>query len=209
MERSFCGDFFARYQRWIVALVGVALCGMLAFFAWVGTPSYTLYRVKRAVDTHNLETFRRYVDLDSVLEHALREVGGKFFDQKKAGSPEGKSSQRPSRKGSLEGLFKRFAPEIKELLQYEARRVVERMVTQPREKPSIPYPALVAAMWQVRREGEQASLPVKTKGGAIVEVRMRQAPEGYWRVVEVTNVKALLTEIRVKRRRRVPLASDP
>lgn len=209
MGHSSWGNFFARYQRWILALVGGALCGVLAYSAWVRTPSYTLYRVKRAIDTRDLETFRRYVDLDSVLDHALREVGGKFFDQKKAGSPEGKSSQRPSRKGLLKDLFKRFAPEIKELLRDEARRVVEQAIVQPREKPSIPYPVLVAAAWQVRREGEQASLPVKTKGGAIVEVRMRRVPEGYWRVAEVTNVKALLTEIRVKRRRRVPLASDP
>ena len=207
MEHSPRRDFFTRYRLWAAVFAGSALFGILVFYAWVGTPSYTLYRVKRAVDTQDLETFRHYVDLDSVLDQALQEVGGKFFDQEKAGSPEGKPSQRPSHKGLFGGLFKRFAPEIKELVRDEARRAVERVVTQPREEPLLPYPALVAAMWQVHREGEEASLPVKTKRGALVEVKMRQVPEGYWRVVEVTNIKALLAQIKVKRRRGVPLAS--
>lgn len=208
MEHSPHRGFFTRYRLWVAIFTGSALFGILVFSAWVGTPSYTLYKVKRAVDTQDLETFRRYVDLDSVLDHALREVGGKFFDQKKTESPKERSPRRPSRKGLLKDLFKRFAPEIKGLVRDETRRMVEQAVAQPREKPIIPYPALVAAMWQVRREGEQASLPVKTRAGAIVEVKMCQAPEGYWRVVEVTNVKALLAEIKVKLRRGVPLASD-
>lgn len=200
MEHSPRKDFFARYRFWMAALAGSALFGVLVFYVWLGTPSYTLYKVKRAVDTQDVETFRHYVDLDSVLDHALREVGGKFFDQKRAGNPEEQSSQRPPRKGLLKDLFKRFAPEIKGLLRDEARRMVEQVITQPREKPLIPYSALIAAMWQVRREGEEASLPVQTRRGAIVEVKMRQVPEGYWRVVEVTNVKALLAEVKAKRR---------
>jgi hypothetical protein len=199
MEHSFYGNFFARYQRWIVALIGSILCAVLAFSAWVGTPSYTLYRIKRAVDAQDLATFRRYVDLDSVLDHALQEVGGEFFGQKKPESSKDRSAQHPPGKGLLKGLLRRFAPEVKELVQDGARQVVERMVTQPRNKPAITYPALAAAMWQVRREGKQASLVVKTKKGAMIEVRMRQVPEGYWRVVEVTNVKALLAEMKLRR----------
>ncbi len=208
MKRLSWGNFFARRQRWVIVLIGGALCGVLAFSAWVGTPSYALYRIKRAVDTQDLEIFKHYVDLDSVLSHALQEVGGKFFDQEATDGPKDRIPQQSSHKGLLKGLLRRFAPEVKGLLQDGARQVVEQMVTQPREKPLIPYLALVAAMWQVHKEGQQAFLPIKTKKGDIVEVIMNKASEGYWRVVEVMNVKALLAEIKLKRRREVPLASD-
>jgi hypothetical protein len=213
MEHASYREWFARYQRWVIVLVAGALCGVLTFSAWVETPSYTLYRIKRAVDTQDLETFRYYVDLDSVLDHALREVGGKFFNREKAENPEGQSPQQPSHKGLLKGLLSRLAPEVKGLVQDGARWAVERMITQPRKKSLIPYPALVAAMWQVRKEGGQAfrrvSLPIKTKQGAIVEVRMHEVPDSYWRVVEVTNVKALLAEIKFRSRREVPMVSVP
>src|SRR5215470_18089952 len=39
-------------------------------YAWTFTPSYSLYWIRQALQTHDYAMFTQYVDVDSVLDHA-------------------------------------------------------------------------------------------------------------------------------------------
>src|SRR5712691_4985572 len=73
-------------------------------YAWTFTPSYSLYRIRQALETHDYVLFARYVDVDSVLDHGLDEVVGN--EEKNA---EGREPRGPLAKALRKGLLKNFA----------------------------------------------------------------------------------------------------
>ena len=171
----------------LVLLVGLIL-GVGGGYAWTFTPSYTLYCLKHALDTHDYETFSRYVDIDSVLDHALDELGGAESGQE----------EKPRLKGFLgklarKGLFKFLAGEAREVTKAGLSIAVEQAVKdRDRPLPQIPLWAVPASLWLGRSEGELVVFPVKLKKEQIVEVKMRHTSPEPWRVVAVTNLKVFL-----------------
>lgn len=163
-------------------------------YAWTFTPSYSLYRLKHALDTHDYETFSRYVDMDSVLDHALDELG----------NSESNEGEKPRLKGFLgklerKGLFKFLAGDAREVTKAGLSIAVEQAVKDhDRPLPQIPLLAVPATLWLGRSEGELVVFPVKLKKEQVVEVKMRRASPEPWRVVEVTNLQVLLPALRRK-----------
>lgn len=157
-------------------------------YAWTFTPSYSLYCLKQALDTHDYETFSRYVDVDSVLDHALDELG----------ATESQGMEKPQLKGFLgklarKGLFKFLAGDAREVTKAGLSIAVEQAIKdRERPLPQIPLLAVPAALWLGRSEGELVVFPVKLKKEQVVEVKMRRASPAPWRVVEVINLKVLL-----------------
>lgn len=171
----------------LVLLVGLMLT-VGGGYAWTLTPSYSLYQVKHALENHDYETFSRYVDLDSVLDHALDELG----------SSESGEEEKPRLKGFLgklarKGLFKFLAGDAREVTKAGLSIAVEQAVKdRDRPLPQIPLAAVPAALWLGRSEGELVVFPVQLKDEQTIEVKMRRTSPNPWRVVEVTNLKVLL-----------------
>jgi hypothetical protein len=171
----------------LVLLAGLVL-GVGGGYAWTFTPSYTLYCLKHALETHDYETFSRYVDIDSVLDHALDELG----------EAESGQAEKPRLKGFLgklarKGLFKFLTGEAREVTKAGLSIAVEQAVKdRDRPLPQIPLFAVPAALWLGRSEGELIVFPVKLKNKQTVEVKMHRTPPEPWRVVEVTSLQTLL-----------------
>lgn len=161
-------------------------------YAWTFTPSYTLYRIKRALETHDYTTFARYVDLDSVLDYALDDLAADVQER----------ATEPPLPGSLakalrKGLLKHFAGDARELTKAGLTIAVEQAVTDPnRQLPQIPIFAVVAALWRGDRDDDLVRFAIPVKKGGQVVVQLRQIPAGTWRVVAVTNLAALFPLLR-------------
>jgi hypothetical protein len=176
-------------------LIGAALLVLLLVgggYAWTRTPSYCLYQIKQALETHDYPLFTQYVDVDSVLDHALDELTGQGE----------KSAEEPTPRGSLakalrKGLLKNFARETRAVVKASLEIVVEQAVkNRESQLPEIPASAVVATLWVGRAEGDTANFPIKVKKGDQIEVKARQTPEGLWRVVEIENLSALLPSLK-------------
>jgi hypothetical protein len=187
-----------RYPRLLIGSGVVLLLLVGTVYAWTSTPSYSLYRIKRALEAHDYVTFSRYVDIDSVLEHALDEFGANV--QHKA--------EEPPVRGSLGKLLRKG---LTSLLSSQAREVakaglsiaVEQTVKdQGRQLPRIPATAVVAALWLGQTEGTLTTFPVKMKKGQQIEVSTSQTSEGIWRVVAVSNLRALLPALQKRQGRK-------
>jgi hypothetical protein len=176
-----------------VLLAGLVLAGV-GGYAWTFSPSYSLYCVKQALDTHDYETFSRYVDVDSVLDHALDELG----------SAESGEGEKPRLKGFLgklagKGLFKFLAGDAREVTKAGLSIAIEQAVKdRDRPLPRIPLFAVPAALWLGRAEGELVVFPVQLKKEQLVKVKMRRTSPEPWRVVAVTNLKVLLPALQRK-----------
>jgi hypothetical protein len=171
-------------------IVVLLLAGLV--YAWTFTPSYSLYRIRQALETHDYALFTRYVDVDSVLDHAIDD----FTTQGKTDS-----NELPLR-GALgkllrKGPLKDFAEGARAVVKAGLDIAVEQAVKDPGSQlPEIPASALIAALWVGRADGDTARFPIKVKKGEQIEVRARQTPEGRWQVVEVENLPALLPTLK-------------
>ncbi|MGH7966735.1 MAG: hypothetical protein ACRERD_33730 [Candidatus Binatia bacterium] len=165
-------------------------------YAWTFTPSYSLFRIKYALEAHDYDTFSRYVDVDSVLDHALDEFGGNPEQEREEANPEGLLG-----KALRKGFLKNFARDARPVVKAGLRIVVEQTVkNRDHPLPQIPFAAVVGALWYGRTdEGNTVSFPIKIKKGEHIQIKARQTPAGLWRVVEVSDLSAFLSTIKSRR----------
>lgn len=162
-------------------------------YAWTFTPSYSLYRIRQALATHDYALFTQYVDLDSVLDHAfdeLTDLGTKHVEEPTPRGPLGKMLQK-------RGVWKDFSQGVRAVGKAGLEFIVQQSVTNRKSQlPEIPASAVVAALWTGRAEGDTVHFPIKVKKGAQIEVKARRTLEGVWRVVEIENLPALLPALK-------------
>lgn len=178
-------------QQWRAPAIGAAIVVLLltgAGYAWTFTPSYSLYQIRRALSEHDYPAFSRYVDVDSVVDHA--------FEELQLGA--GESAPRGFLGKLLKkGLSSPFAQQAREVMKAGVSIAVEQAVSdRDRPLPQIPAFAVIGALWQGHTEEDTTAFPIKLKKDVRIEVKARQTSEGIWRVVEVANLSALLPLLR-------------
>lgn len=172
------------------ALVIVAVLLVGGGYTWLQTPSYSIYRIQQALRTRDHAAFRRYVDLDSVVGHAVSEVGGDLLS----------GTREPPRRG-LAGLLQkgveRLVENVPDLARVTTGFAVRQAFDNPDQRlPDIPLIAVVGALLVGETRDGVRYLPVTLRSGEEIEIGLRANPDGVWRVVRVTRVKALLDEFR-------------
>ncbi len=174
-------------------LVIIGAVAALCAYAWTTTPSYTVYGVRHAIGAHDYVAFTRYVDVNSVIEHALQELGH---------IPNPDQAPDNAWPNDLLGRILRQTPlaelsrTARAIMKAGVEIAVEQAIQQrDRPLPAIPLIAVVAALWQGERRGDLLGLPIEVKGGEQIEVIMRKSPTGLWRVVEVSNLSAVVPEL--------------
>jgi len=181
-------------------VIGAALLVLLLAgvgYAWTLTPSYSLYQIKRALETHDYALFSYYVDVDSVLEHALGE-----FTQPREREAEELTPRSPLEKALRKG-FKSLTRGAREIVKAGLGIAVEQTIKdRDHALPEIPMIAVAGALWQGQRDGDTVSLPVKIKKGEQIEVKMQHSPENFWRVIEISNLSTLLPPLKPYARER-------
>lgn len=65
---------FRWIERLIVPLFMITAALGLVYWYWTTTPSYAVQQIVNSVRSHDVETFTRYVDLDTMGERALDEI---------------------------------------------------------------------------------------------------------------------------------------
>lgn len=176
------------------SLRAIVLCvflGLGGIYAWMQTPSYSIYHIQQALKTRNYETFTHYVDIDSVVSYALEDLGQSVPD---VPQPQDAPSD------SLVGLLHRGLESLTRDVQDLAKAGVTFAVQQAFQNsdltlPQIPTVALIGTVigGDTREDIRYFSVPLDS--GEEIEIGLRYTPEGRWRIVRVTNVQALLKAV--------------
>jgi hypothetical protein len=191
-------------RRFFIRLSVVALVLAGVGYAWTFTPSYSLYRIRQALLDHDYATFSYYVDVESVLEHAFTEVAEENQTAEKDAKPRGALA-----KLFKKGILKDFAREAREVVKAGAEIALEQVVRdRERPLPEIPFFAVAAALWTGKTKGDSVSFPIKMKKDKQLEIRARKDATGLWRVVEITNLSALLPALRRSHTKQEQRASE-
>lgn len=181
-----------RSRRLLLVAGAMTLLLVGGGYSWTFTPSYSLYRIRQALLAHDYTAFSHYVDVDSVLDHAMDE----FVEGKPAAEGE------PAPRGALgklfkKGILKNFVRDAREVVKAGLEIALEQAVKdQEHPLPEIPAFTVVAALWHGPVDDDVVTFPVKVKKGGEIEIKARQAQDGLWRVVEISNLRALLPALK-------------
>lgn len=207
----------------LVGFGGVA--AVAAYWHWTTTPQYSLSQIKHAVDTHDVALFERHVDVDSVV--------GRFIDDIMVYStPELQPDNGAEAMGSAlaEGLVQLMKPKLVEIARDQVVRFVEdgsagMASVKPRAGAGVTdmdlkkaskgllAPGQIGTVAYVRAEGKIALVGMTIHNDdldqdVVLELKLRDM-DGYWRLVEVSNVPQLLAELDALRAKRVEEANMP
>ena len=177
-------------KRLLISAISFVVFVLLGGLAWTFTPSYSLYHIQQALETHDYERFARYVDVDSVVGHAVDELGLK--PPQHTGAVGGDSLADIVRQG-----LQVLSGELRGLVSAGASFVLEQAIRdRSRALPDIPTLAVLGAIFVGDTQDGVRHFPIPIQDGEQIEVSMRKSDEGVWRVVEVANVKGLLAQLK-------------
>lgn len=191
----------------IAALVGAG------YVFWTRTPGYSLARIASSVEAHDVQAFEKHVDLETLLERAFDDVLSVAMED---AAPEEGDGDEFAALGvaMISGFAEVMKPKVVEVLESAVIRYVEtgalRDDAQKSEEddvlrgvmaqaPDLSALALTFSDVEIVKEGavSTVSLPIYYKHideTIVLEVALRSMGS-YWRVAEVSNLKAVAREV--------------
>lgn len=154
----------------IVIIILVILIGVFsgAFYYYTGTPTYSLYKIKKAISQHDSVTFNKYVDVDRVVSSLIEQATSSLED-------DGELKDNP---------FKELATAFMSSMKEQIKNAINKSVEEISEGKSDSKISEVK-IDKVVKEGKSAKVTLKNSNGETINIDMIQTPERYWRIVGI------------------------
>lgn len=153
-------------KKAIIGIIVILVLGAAAFYVFTGTPRYSLYKLKKAIENHDSITFNKYVDVervvDGIVAEATSEVDNSEENEFLAGFAQ-------AMMGSLRtGIKDALNKSVEDVSSGEAQEFTELKIK------------------EIKKEGKSAEVTLAKDDGEPFRLSMIQTPERYWRVVRVS-----------------------
>ncbi|MEW6615011.1 MAG: DUF2939 domain-containing protein [Thermodesulfobacteriota bacterium] len=153
-------------------LIVVAIVGFLYV---KGTPQYSLYQFRNAVENHDADTAIKYFDVDSIVDNLMTD----FMKEEEAKKP--KNGWEAMGQNFARGLMVLMLPRMKEAMKGQLKTAIttpsdDKTAVKDIKKGSI-------SDFEIKTEGKMAI--VSRKDDPKVKFKMVKTPEGYWKIVQL------------------------
>ena len=179
------GRFFLRHWTGAAILVAVAAWAVLYL---PQTPSFAVFRLKRAIDARNADAAARYVDFESVVRHA----GYEMVAGENGGG--GVPLSRMLGQGAVELLAKPTAKIVEGWMRHEVETAAEEV--------QMPPVAVLGSIVMLHRSGGTAYTRFRDRKGREWQISMARNGDGQWQVVEIKNIRQLLEKLKAEQEKR-------
>lgn len=145
-----------------------------------GTPQYSLYQFKKAVQNHDSETAFKYLDIDSLVDNLANDMMNSK-EMNTASSPGEELGQ-----GLAKGLMTMMLPTLKETMKGQIKASITTSTESDSKEAHSPISGLGKGSWSdfdVKVEGKMAILTNKNEPD--VKFKMVQTSEGHWRIAQI------------------------
>ena len=149
----------------IVVVIIIILSGSIYYF--LGTPTYSLYKTKKAISQHDSITFNKYVDVDRVVNNLFEQATSSL------------ENNEEMKDNPFSGLLTTMLSSVKELIKSEINKSVEEISEGKNNK------FISVSIESITKEGKSAKAVLKNLDGDTLKVDMIQTPDRYWRVVSI------------------------
>jgi len=154
----------------IIAAVVLAILASGSFYYLTGTPTYSLFKLKKAIQNHDSSTFNKYVDVDRVVENLFETASTQMEKEM------GDLGDNPFGELGV-NLAKGLLSSFKEGMKNEINKSIEE-ISEDKENKFV-----TVKIKSVRKEGKAAKVTLVTTSGEEMKINMTQMPGRYWRVV--------------------------
>lgn len=185
-------------KKIVIGAVVLAVVGSGIFYYYFkGTPRYSLYQTKKAIQDHDSITFNKYVDVDRVVS-SLTDEGAKSIESEMNSSADSL--------GDLgKGMMNAFLPLIKDGLKNSINKSIEEISDGKQNS------FLEAKIKEIKQEGKSSNVILLNSKNEEIRLNMVKTPERYWKIVgvnfddfkkvnpEVTDTKKIAEEEKKKK----------
>ena len=191
----------------------LVLSSFLGFNYWKSTPEYSLLKIKDAIDTKDVYLFKKYVDLETVVERAVD-----VFLEKSLESMEEKKDENAffDISSFAKGLAKLMKPALVKGLINQVEKYVEgeEGINKSLDENDQTIPALqdldLSSKRNILNNGKKKYLKkdrkvarlgmeFQGKDGEIIQIELKLGKyEDYWRITEIVNLIELVDQFNPK-----------
>ena len=177
----------------LIQLLGLAIIGSVVGWRYIkSSPQFSLYKMSKAIEARDYETFAKYFDTDSVVDNIVDKA---LESVKEVGAEEATSNVwYELGKSFSEGLIMMMKPTIKEQAKAEIKREIETGSFWDDYRPVNVFKAFTG--FEVRKEGKVATVTLATDEKEPFSFKILQR-EGYWQISDFVldfNLPELSTE---------------
>lgn len=195
---------------YIIAAIAIIIVACLGYWYWTRTPQYSLKIIQESVSKHDLQTFEKHVDIDSVSSRLIDQVlDAKINDKSEV--------QDETVKNFAMGFIQMLKPQLVAMAKEQIRSFVEKgkvessaQQAQNNNTPKFSVEDLYKGnsgnekvefkgIDYVNKDGKIAIVGLKLfypklNSELILEVKMRDL-DGYWQVAEINNIASFLNKL--------------
>lgn len=191
----------------LVLLLALVAGGYYYYNSVRSGPSYALMQAAAATQTHDLNTFERYVDVDALTGHLVDDVANQ-------GSVV--SMLMPGGRFAMQGALRLLKPQLTKAAHAEIKRYVETgsleaaNAAAPKRLVNLSFTGLAGRIIgpdskfkdikYTTEKGDEALVGLeftqpKFDTTMVLEVKLRKQADGHWQAKEITNTGELLRHV--------------
>ncbi len=167
--------------RNITAILIVIVAGWWLIFYLPNSPTWSVLRLKQAIDARDGDAAARYVDFQSVVEHA----GQQMVQAQSGGNPLGALVGRAA--------LAVFARPAAQLVASQAKQKVE----SGDKNVQMPWGAVLGSIVLMHRSGDTAFTKFTDRKNQTWEIHFKRE-SGVWMITEVDNIQQLLARLQTQ-----------
>ncbi len=163
-------------------LLTITLGGL--WYVALGTPQYSLYRLKVAFEENDLDTVERFIDIDAVADSAVDIMMEEIREQSQEGLKDNPFV------GLAEAIIAMMEPQLRRIAKDKMRQGMREGLQIGDKEPST---WSRAKLQSIERQGKVAEARLTLDDGTL-RLTMRQAPDRHWRIVAIPSLADWLQE---------------
>ncbi len=190
----------------VIAVV-ISFCGYLAFNYWKNTPEYSMMKIIESIKEHDVELFNKYVDMENATNRLIDDIMEISINKMQSQNQWEKLGQEIGK-----GLVNFIKPQIVSNFKGQVERYIETgdFVNTEGGQEQANIFSLQELQSRIgntfkkikfrKSEGKIALLGIvifnKNLGKEVtIDLKFRKKEQGYWQLVEISNISKLLEEI--------------
>lgn len=146
-----------------LAIAAIAIGG--GYYYFTGTPTYSLYQIKKSIQDHDSITFNKYIDTDRIIDGLVTDA---------MEGAEAELSDNP-----FAGFAKTLLLSMKDEFKSSLNKSIEEISTEKDSKLA------KLKIKDVIKDGKSANITLKNSDNEELRLSMIKTPEGYWKIVSV------------------------
>ena len=142
------------------------IIGGSSYYYIVGTPTYSLYKIKKAIQNHDSTEFNKYIDVERVVSSLIDDASKNMQED-------------DSLSEFSKNLAQTFLPALKETLRNSINKSIEEISNGESDKLSS------VKIKDITKEGKSANVTIDNAQGEIIKLNMIQTTGRYWKIVRI------------------------